>query len=173
VYSTASSYSDPASSINCCWPTVVENIASHHSAHNFLYHQGNNFSARYFLMNNTVGHCQAGIGHLRKFLNCPAVPVSELYISLSLSVVRPLIFFQSDFKEANVGFTYRDRSLPVVVNLKPQILHGTFSSSTWNARINIDCLVSAVKLELTSPTGGGRSVGIVRSRTKAMEFSLV
>jgi hypothetical protein len=29
------------------------------------------------------------------------------------------------------------------------------------------------KLALTSPTGGGRSVGIVRSRTKAMEFSLV
>jgi hypothetical protein len=29
------------------------------------------------------------------------------------------------------------------------------------------------KLALASPTGGGRSVGIVRSRTKAMEFSLV
>ena len=29
------------------------------------------------------------------------------------------------------------------------------------------------KLTLTSPTGGGRSVGIVRSRTKATEFSLV
>ena len=29
------------------------------------------------------------------------------------------------------------------------------------------------KLALTSPTDGGRSVGIVRSRTKAMEFSLV
>jgi hypothetical protein len=28
-------------------------------------------------------------------------------------------------------------------------------------------------LVLTSPTGGGRSVGIVRSRTKATEFSLV
>jgi hypothetical protein len=28
-------------------------------------------------------------------------------------------------------------------------------------------------LALTSPTGGGRSVGIVLSRTKAMEFSLV
>ena len=27
------------------------------------------------------------------------------------------------------------------------------------------------KLELTSPTGGGRSVGIVRVRTKATEFS--
>jgi hypothetical protein len=27
------------------------------------------------------------------------------------------------------------------------------------------------KLALTSPTGGDRSVGIVRSRTKAMEFS--
>ena len=29
------------------------------------------------------------------------------------------------------------------------------------------------KLALPSPTGGGRSVGIVRSRTKATEFSLV
>jgi hypothetical protein len=29
------------------------------------------------------------------------------------------------------------------------------------------------KLALTSPTGGGRSVGIVRSRTKAMEFSFL
>ena len=29
------------------------------------------------------------------------------------------------------------------------------------------------KWALTSPTGGGRSVGIVRSRTKATEFSLV
>jgi len=28
------------------------------------------------------------------------------------------------------------------------------------------------KLALTSPTGGGRSVGMVRSRTKATEFSL-
>ena len=29
------------------------------------------------------------------------------------------------------------------------------------------------KLALTSPTGGGRSVGIVRSRTKATEFSFL
>jgi len=29
------------------------------------------------------------------------------------------------------------------------------------------------KLALVSPTGGGRSVGIVRVRTKATEFSLV
>ena len=29
------------------------------------------------------------------------------------------------------------------------------------------------KLALTSPTGGGRSVGIVRSRTKATEFGVV
>ena len=29
------------------------------------------------------------------------------------------------------------------------------------------------KLALTSPTGSGRSVGMVRSRTKATEFSLV
>jgi hypothetical protein len=30
--------------------------------------------------------------------------------------------------------------------------------------------ISAKKLALTSPTSGGRSVGIVRSRTKATEF---
>ena len=29
------------------------------------------------------------------------------------------------------------------------------------------------KLALTSPTGGGRSVGIVRSQTKATEFSFL
>jgi hypothetical protein len=29
------------------------------------------------------------------------------------------------------------------------------------------------KLALTSPTSGGRSVGIVRSRTQTIEFSLV
>ena len=29
------------------------------------------------------------------------------------------------------------------------------------------------KLALTSPTGGGRSVGIVRSRTKATEFRVI
>jgi len=29
------------------------------------------------------------------------------------------------------------------------------------------------KLALTSPTGGGRSVGIVRVRTKATEFSFL
>jgi hypothetical protein len=34
-------------------------------------------------------------------------------------------------------------------------------------------LLYSQKLALTSPTGGGRSVGIVRSRTKATEFSLV
>ena len=33
--------------------------------------------------------------------------------------------------------------------------------------------LSPQKLALTSPTGGGRSVGIVRVRTKATEFSLV
>ena len=36
-----------------------------------------------------------------------------------------------------------------------------------------NCIYSTPqKLALTSPTGGGRSVGIVRSRTKATEFSL-
>ena len=34
-----------------------------------------------------------------------------------------------------------------------------------------DTPLSAKKLALTSPTDGGRSVGIVRSRTKATEFS--
>jgi hypothetical protein len=31
----------------------------------------------------------------------------------------------------------------------------------------------SAKLAITSPTSGGRSVGIVRSRIQAMEFSLV
>jgi hypothetical protein len=35
------------------------------------------------------------------------------------------------------------------------------------------CDLYGFGLALTSPTGGGRSVGIVRSRTKATEFSLV
>ena len=39
--------------------------------------------------------------------------------------------------------------------------------------IIIIIIIIIQKLALTSPTGGGRSVGIVRSRTKAMEFSLV
>ena len=33
--------------------------------------------------------------------------------------------------------------------------------------------LSPQKLALTSPTGGGRSVGIVRVRTKATEFSIL
>jgi hypothetical protein len=34
-------------------------------------------------------------------------------------------------------------------------------------------LLFGLLLALTLPTGGGRSVGIVRSRTKAMEFSFI
>jgi hypothetical protein len=33
--------------------------------------------------------------------------------------------------------------------------------------------VCVCELAITSPTSGGRSVGIVRSRTQTMEFSLV
>jgi hypothetical protein len=39
---------------------------------------------------------------------------------------------------------------------------------------NLLILVRVIKImALTSPTGGGRSVGIVRSRTKATEFSFL
>jgi hypothetical protein len=38
---------------------------------------------------------------------------------------------------------------------------------------NVHAVIHAVCVALTSPTGGGRSVGIVRLRTKATEFSLV
>jgi hypothetical protein len=34
-----------------------------------------------------------------------------------------------------------------------------------------DHVASSIQLALTSPTSGGRSVGIVRSRTQATEFS--
>jgi hypothetical protein len=38
---------------------------------------------------------------------------------------------------------------------------------------NVDHVASSIrkKLAITSPTSGGRSVGIVRSRTQTMEFS--
>jgi hypothetical protein len=39
-------------------------------------------------------------------------------------------------------------------------------------RKDTETLIVASK-EVTSPTSGGRSVGIVRSRTQTMEFSLV
>ena len=39
--------------------------------------------------------------------------------------------------------------------------------------LNMVLLLYPQKLALTSPTGGGRSVGMVRSRTKATEFSLL
>ena len=42
-----------------------------------------------------------------------------------------------------------------------------------DAIIIIIIIIIIIKLALPSPTGGGRSVGIVRSRTKATEFSLV
>jgi hypothetical protein len=48
-------------------------------------------------------------------------------------------------------------------------LHKFRDSST--GRFVLVLAINPQKLALTSPTGGGRSVGIVRSRTKAMEFS--
>ena len=39
--------------------------------------------------------------------------------------------------------------------------------------IIIIIIIIIQKLALTSPTGGGRSVGIVRSRTKATEFIII
>ena len=52
-----------------------------------------------------------------------------------------------------------------------------FRKQRWTA-VGIRCANHVTplypqKLALTSPTGGGRSVGMVRSRTKATEFSLV
>jgi hypothetical protein len=46
--------------------------------------------------------------------------------------------------------------------------YGRRDSSRWSRGT-----LHPQKMELTSPTNGGRSVGIVRSRTQATEFSLV
>ena len=131
VHSTASSYSYPASTITCCdrpcWKHCVRHITVPITS---SITNENNFSARCLLMNNAVELCQAGRAHLRKFFSCrPAVQVSEPYVILPLSVVRLLVFSNPYFKEANFGFTFRDRSSPVVVNLKLHILHGNFSST--------------------------------------------
>jgi hypothetical protein len=52
-------------------------------------------------------------------------------------------------------------------------MYGDLSYCTKRVVLNLPFFYFGSQLALTSPTGGGRSVGIVRSRTKAMEFSLV
>jgi hypothetical protein len=73
-------------------------------------------------------------------------------------------------------------TLVVMVTVPVNTHHATSKQDTsfciFLSSVGIRCADHATplylqKLALTSPTGGGRSVGIVRSRTKAMEFSLV
>jgi hypothetical protein len=45
------------------------------------------------------------------------------------------------------------------------------NKNLFTGKLNLNLRKKVVNGALTSPTGGGRSVGIVRSRTKAMEFS--
>jgi hypothetical protein len=71
----------------------------------------------------------------------------------------------------------------VAVSLLAVVAYVSYKS--YRKKGNIHCFAGGIrctdhvtplypqKLALTSPTGGGRSVGIVRSRTKAAEFSLV
>jgi hypothetical protein len=65
-------------------------------------------------------------------------------------------------RENNWGATWKDSSGSGLENRK---INGRRDSLPWPH----DTLY-AVKLELTSPTSGGRSVGIVRWRTEAPEF---
>jgi len=53
-----------------------------------------------------------------------------------------------------------------------------YGDSLWLTAVGTRCADHVTpfyppKLALTSPTGGGRSVGIVRVRTKATEFSFM
>jgi len=64
---------------------------------------------------------------------------------------------RSYLNEKNSGSRYRKQSLTPV---------GTHCADHVT-------LLYPQKLALTSPTGGGRSVGIVRVRPKATEFSLI
>jgi hypothetical protein len=59
-----------------------------------------------------------------------------------------------------------------------KFVFNVYDYKTENTAVGIRCADHATpsvgkKLALTSPTCGGRSVGIVRLRTKATEFSLV
>jgi hypothetical protein len=74
-----------------------------------------------------------------------------------------------------------ERGLLSLVRTTEELLEGKVAAPVKKTEINdrgnpLLCPRDTLypqKLSLTSPTSGGRSVGIVRSRTKATEFSLV
>jgi hypothetical protein len=57
-----------------------------------------------------------------------------------------------------------DRKVAAPVYETENTAVGIVTLTTWHP-------LSAKKLAITSPTSGGRSVGVVRSRTQTMEFS--
>jgi hypothetical protein len=67
---------------------------------------------------------------------------------------------------------------PSLVSTTKELLNSKVSAPVWkieNTAVGIrhaDNVVTSIlkKLAITSPTSGGRSVGIVRSRTRTMEF---
>jgi hypothetical protein len=70
--------------------------------------------------------------------------------------------------------------MPVVFSIANLSIYGSIAPGSRKPRLTamgIRCADLAIpsirtKLALTSPTSGGRSVGIVRLRAKATEFSL-
>ena len=74
-------------------------------------------------------------------------------------------YVKAEPREVNWGATWMKKS------------SGSRSRKQWLTAVGTRCADHVTplypqKLALTSPTGGGRSVGIVRVRTKATEFSL-
>jgi hypothetical protein len=110
-----------------------------------------------------------------------------MYLVFSLCVVGV-----SGYRSSGPGFDSRrfkifweaaglERDPLSLVRTTEELLEGKVAAPVWKTEINDrgnplhwprDILYPQ-KLALTSPRSGGRSVGIVRSRTKATEFSLV
>jgi hypothetical protein len=79
-----------------------------------------------------------------------------------------------------VGLERGPLSLVSLLRSIEELLELKKSSGSWSRKQRLTAVETRCadhvtplypkKLALTSPTGGGRSVGIVRSRTKATEF---
>ena len=93
-------------------------------------------------------------------------------------IILPVSFtLQDKFQLCKTPFLYiRDTTAFVCPLLLPKSNKYYISRKQRLTAVGIRCADHVTlypqKLALTSPTGGGRSVGIVRSRTKATEFIL-
>jgi hypothetical protein len=81
---------------------------------------------------------------------------------------------EQNFLLRNAGNFSSVSAISIEVNSTPICRHfSELVSGSVNKDYNCDEYLYPQRLALTSPTSGGRSIGIVRLRTITMEFSFV